>query len=174
MQRVLSFICLCLMSTLVLGFTQNLVLTEQELQQRLNDMTPMQRNTVYANIVLTDAKIDLLESANQLAITAYLDATVLGGLHGSGKVSVQGSLSYNPKEGAFYLHRPKLQDLHIDQLKPEIVAQLKPLIEDVIIQALRNKPIYRLNDEDIRQSLLKATLKDVQIKDNQVRVSLGF
>lgn len=174
MQRFLGIFITIFICQNVNAFTQTLVFTEQELQQRLNEMTPLQRQTLYANIVLTDAALDLLEGANQLAITAYLDATVLGGFHGSGSISIQGSLRYNAEEGAFYLHQAEIVDLHIDQLKPDIVKQLKPLIADIMIQALKQQPIYRLNDADIRQSLLKTTLKDIQIENDQVKVSLGF
>ena len=158
----------------VLAFTQTLVFTEQDLQSRLNGITPIQKQAVYANLVLTDAKLVLLESDNLIQIKAFIDATILGGIHGSGSVTVQGSLMYKSEQGAFYLNQARLTDLHIDQMSPEVVAQLKPLVEDVMVQSLSQKPIYQLDNNDMRQALLKGSLKDIKVSNKQVHVTLGL
>ena len=173
-QSVLLSVCLFCYSLIAWSYTQTLVFTEQELQQRLNQITPIQKQTVYANIVLTDAQLQLLESDNQLEVSAFIDAAVLGSLHGTGQVVVQGSLLYKNQQGAFYLNQAKVTKLVIDQMNPEVVKQLQPLVQDILVQHLSNQPIYTLDDQDMRQALLKSTLKNIEISNRQVKVSLGL
>jgi len=156
------------------AFEQTLQFSETELQEKIQAMTPLERQTLFANIVLTDAKLNLLDKEDQLSIQAFLDVVVLGGLHGSGYVTLQGSVIYNAQEGAFYLANAQLTQLHVDQLSKESVDQLKPILQDVVVQSLQSQPIYRLKDDDMRQALLKASLKDVKVKQKTLFVTLGF
>ena len=172
--RSVLFFCTLLLPLWAVGLTQTLVFSEDELQGRLNDLTPIQKQTLYANLILTYAKLNLLEKNNLIEITAFIDATVLGGFHGTGSVTVQGSLIYQNQQGAFYLDQAKLTHLHVDQMNPSVVAQLKPLVEDVMIQSLKQKPIYQLDNNDMRQALLKGTLKEITISNKQLHVTLGF
>ena len=181
MKRILKklapmgILIICVLSsTLAHGFEQTLQFSEVQLQEKLQGMTPIERQTLFAKVVLTDAKLQLLEKEDQLSVTAFLDVTALGGLRGSGHVTVQGSVIYNASEGAFYLHNAQLTQLHVDQLSSESVNQLKPVLQDVIAQSLQSQPIYRLKDNDMRQVLLKASLKNVTVNNRTLFVTLGF
>ncbi|GAA6136128.1 hypothetical protein NBRC116188_29180 [Oceaniserpentilla sp. 4NH20-0058] len=172
--KIWLLVLICSVPSFALGFTQTLVFTEEELQTQLNQVTPLQKQTLFANIVMTDANINLLESANQLEVTAFLDVTALGGMHGTGNVTIRGSLVYKSEKGAFYLSRPRITQLHIDKINPDVVEQIQPLVQDLLAQSLQRQPIYQLDDQDMRQSLIKTTLKNVEISNNQVHVYLGF
>ncbi|NVK38017.1 MAG: DUF1439 domain-containing protein [Gammaproteobacteria bacterium] len=161
-------------ASLVYGFEQTLQFTQQELQQKLQTLTPIEKQTLLANIVLTDAKLELLEATNELAVTAFLDIDGLGGLHGNGSVTVQGGLRYEAKEGAFYLDHAKLTDLSIEQLSPSVISQIKPVVQDLLVQRLQAEPIYRLDKNDFRQSLLQASLKTIEVQQQSLWVTLGF
>lgn len=156
------------------GFEQTLTFTQSQLQQHLQDITPIERKTMFANVVLTDGQLRLLDKENEIEVTAFLDVTALGSLHGTGSVTVKGSLSYQPNEGAFYLHNAKVTNLKVDQLSNDAVAQITPLVQDLVTQGLQSRPIYQLKDNDMRHSLLKASLKRVEVKQKTLRVVLGF
>ncbi len=180
MQKKLSVLVLAGVLTLmdattsVWAFEQTLQFTQQDLQQKLQAVTPIHKQTFLANIVLTDAKLQLLESTNELEVTAFLDVDGLAGLHGNGHVTVQGGLRYEAKNGAFYLDNAKLTALSIEQLSPAVIAQIKPLVQDVLVQRLQTQAIYQLDKNDFQQSLLKASLKSVVVKQQAVWVTLGF
>lgn len=156
------------------AFEQTFTFTQTQLQQRIQEITPIERKTMFANVVLTDGQLRLLDVENQIEVTAFLDVTALGSLHGSGSVTVQGSLSYEPSEGAFYLNNANVTQLKVDQLSPDAVSQLTPLVQDLVTQGLQSRPIYQLKDDDMRQSLLKASLKRIEVKRKTLFVVLGF
>ncbi|MGR6872503.1 DUF1439 domain-containing protein [Pseudomonas sp. HK3] len=167
-------LCLMFISLNSHGFEQVLKFSEAQLQTRLQEITPISRQTLLANVVLTDGTLQLLEKENEISVTAFLDVTALGSLHGSGSVSVQGSLTYDAKAGAFYLNNAKVTALNVDQLSADSVAQIKPLIQDLVTQSLQSQPIYQLKDNDMRHSLLKASLKRMEVKQKTLFVILGF
>lgn len=172
--RIKIILCLLCVSLSSYGFEQVLTFSEAELQQRLQAITPIERQTMLAKVVLTDGTLQLLDKKNEISVTAFLDVTALGSVHGSGVVTVQGSLSYNASEGAFYLHNPKITQLKVDQLSQDTVTQIQPLVQDLVTQSLQSRPIYQLQDNDMRQALLKASLKRIEVKQQALRVILGF
>lgn len=173
MKFKLLFLLLCV-SFNSYGFEQTLTFTQSQLQQRLQDITPIERKTMFANVVLTDGQLRLLDKENEIEVTAFLDVTALGSLHGTGSVTVQGSLSYQPSEGAFYLHNAKVTSLKVDQLSQDAVTQITPLVQDLVTQGLQSRPIFQLKDNDMRHALLKASLKRIEVKQKTLRVILGF
>lgn len=172
--KIKCMLCLLFVSLSSYSFEQVLTFSEAELQQRLQAITPIERQTMLAKVVLTDGKLHLLDKENEISVTAFLDVTALGSVHGSGVVTVQGSLSYNANEGAFYLHNAKITQLKVDQLSQDAVTQIKPLVQDLVTQSLQSRPIYQLKDNDMRQALLKASLKRIEVKQQTLRVILGF
>ena len=166
--------CLLCLSLNSYGFEQVLKFTEAQLQERLQAITPIERKTAFANVVLTDGKLQLLDQENEIEVTAFLDVTALGSLHGSGSVTVQGSLVYKPSEGAFYLHNAKVTQLKVDQMSQDAVTQITPLIQDVVTQSLQSRAIFQLQDNDMRHALLKASLKRIEVKQQILLVVLGF
>ncbi len=135
---------------------------------------PVTKQTMLATIVVNDAKLDLIEGSDKLAITAKLKANALGNLTANGVVKIEGSLFYKASEGAFYLKDPKIVELNITQVPVQFHEQIKTLAQSGLAKSLAKRPVYKLKETDIKQSLAKTMLKSIVVKNQTLVATLGF
>ncbi|NRB38864.1 MAG: DUF1439 domain-containing protein [Pseudomonadales bacterium] len=152
-------------SQISLAYTYEL--TEIELQEKLNDEI-FEHKDPLLSVSITSSKITLIEKDNQVKLSGDVNILLLGQLEGKGYTSVQGRLEYNIEQGAFYFKDAKIIDLTIDNISPEYLPVIKKALEKALKKGLKNKAIYVLDDNDLKQKLAKSQLNSVNIKGKSV------
>jgi len=165
---------LLLASQVSFAFEYTLEFTQPELQEKISAMMPVTKQTMLATVVVDNAKLELIEGSDKLAIAAQLNAKILGNLNASGDMKIQGTLSYNAKEGAFYLKNPEIIELNINEIPPRFHDQIKQLAQKGVAKKLSKQPVYKLKDDDTKQSLAKSMLKSLQVKNKTLIATLGL
>ena len=163
-----------LISQVSLAFEYTLEFTESQLQEKISAMMPVTKQTMLATIVVDQAKLGLIEGSDKLAIAAKLNATLLGGVKATGDLKIQGTLSYKASEGAFYLKDPEIVELNINEIPPRFHDQIKQLAQKGLAKKLSTQPVYKLKDDDMKQSLAKSMLKSLQVKNKTLIATLGL
>ena len=69
--------------------------TEAELQEMVSAIMPITRSKFFVTMTLSEPRLDLLESSNEIGLGANIKASALGSYGGSGSGYLTGSLSYN-------------------------------------------------------------------------------
>ena len=139
-------------------------LTEAELQEKLDTQTFEHKDSLLKASV-TDGKITLLEKDNQILLSAKVDILLLRQIEGQGSAAIQGQIHYEPEKGAFYFKNAKIQTLAIDNLDPEYLPLVQQALEKTLSKTLSRRPIYVLDDKDVKQKLAKSQLDSVEVKD---------
>lgn len=165
---------LLLISQVAFAFEYTLEFTELQLQEKISAMMPVTKKTMLATVVVDKAKLELIEGSDKLAIAAKLNAVLLGNLNATGDLKIQGTLSYNAKEGAFYLKNPEIIELNINEIPPRFHEQVKQLAQKGVAKKLSNQPVYKLKDDDMKQNLAKSMLKSLQVKNKTLIATLGL
>ncbi|MEH6348068.1 MAG: DUF1439 domain-containing protein [Bermanella sp.] len=165
---------LLLISQVSIAFEYTLEFTQPELQAKISAMMPVTKKTMLATVVVDNAKLELIEGSDKLAIAAKLNAVLLGNLNATGDLKIQGTLSYNAKEGAFYLKDPEIIELNINEIPPRFHDQIKQLAQKGVAKKLSNQPVYKLKDDDMKQNLAKSMLKSLQVKNKTLIATLGL
>lgn len=173
-KAILVFILSSLFSQLSFGFEYTLEFTQPEIQARIDGMLPIKKETFIVEVTLDQAKVSLLQNTDQIALDTKLFVNSMAGINAQGSLALQGHVIYNSEQGAFYLHQAEITELNIDKVPAEFIPQLKQLAQSGLTQALSKKPIYVLKKDDMRQQLVKASLKSIEIKDQKLRATLGF
>lgn len=155
-----------------LGFTK--VIHQDEIQTKLDQMMPLKRTKYFVTIKVSQPKIALQSGQEALYVEAIIEASALGGLHGKGQIGIAGNIEYRPAEGAFYLQNPTVKKLVLNQVPADIQPKIKKSVEQLVAKALKNYPIYVLDDTDTKQKLAKATIKSIKIEDKQVEITLSL
>jgi len=172
MWRTFIVLLLSLVSPLALAFSYTVEMTEQELQQRLSALMPLERKELFVTVVVSQPQVDLAVGNNQLGIFAHIEVSTPSGM-GAGKVKIQGRLSYQAKEAAFYLSNPKLVRLDIENVPQEFLPAIREISQLAISHLLETQPVYVLRNDNLRHRLLKSSLKSVSIKDRRLLVELN-
>lgn len=173
MSRFLITLLFIFVAPASFGFSYDLEMTEAEIQEKVSALMPIERKKLFFTVVVSDPKVDLIASTNEIAVFANLAAMAPGGLNLTGRTKLQGTLSYDAKEGAFYFHNPKVMTIEIDQLPEQFAPKVKELTQSAMSKATEKRPIYRLKDDDLKQKLAKSVLKSIVVKDEKLVATLS-
>ncbi len=173
MFRITLFAALLFITQAALAFSYTLEITEGELQQRLETIMPLERSQYFVTVKLSKPKVNLLPSNNRIGITSNISASIPGLLQGKGRATITGSIRYDSKRGAFYLDKPVIEKLQVDNLPKKYLPQVKDMAQKALSKSLSSKPLYQLNDKDLRQKLAKSMLKGISIKNETLFVELS-
>lgn len=147
--------------------------SETELQNMVSAMMPLTRTQYFVTLTFSQPKVHLLESSNELGLGATIEASALGAFNGNGTTYITGSISYNQDEGAFYFKNPQLVELTLNGVAKKQQADIQKLAQSTISTLLASRPIYILNDNDLKQKLAKSTLESVTVTQGKLVVSLS-
>lgn len=176
-NRILSFCLLILalsFSHISFAFEYTLELTQTQLQEKVQAMMPLTKKTLLATVVVSEGELDLIAQNEQLNVAALIEVTALGSLSANGNLEIQAGVVYRPEEGAFYLSNPKLVTMNIQQLAPELQQSAQQLAQAALVNSMQRYPIYRFNDEDMKQKMAKAMLKSMVIQDDKIILTLSL
>lgn len=154
------------------SYTQNF--TQAELQQEVEKVMPIVKKKYFMTITLSDPKIDLIEGSDELGLKSHINVSTPGGLQGDGIVHVVGQLDYNQAEGALYFKNARLIELSLNGVPPEIQPELKKIAQSSLTRTLSQRPVYVLNDQDVKQKIAKATLQSIIVKNQELEITFGI
>lgn len=154
------------------AFSYTLRLSEADLQERIDLVLPVERKQLFVTVRVSDPDVDLSSRSNLVGIALSVEASVPGGLKGSGRGKLFGSVRYERNEGAFYLDEPKLRELEIKRVPAQLNKEIAKIAEVALVKALQRYPLYRLNESDNKQKMAKAMLESVNVEDQQLLIKL--
>lgn len=172
MKNALSLFCivLCTLQSIKFAnaFSYTHKITEQELQKQLDDTDQVLLKHQLYQLTLHDLKIDLLSDSNQVNFATALKAEIPGFIQGTGNAEIIGEIAYNKERGEFYLNNAQLVAMTIHQLPNNFHTPLKQALQQALDQQFTSIPVYRLDDNDIKEKMTKATLQSVNIVNETV------
>ena len=157
--------------------------TESEIQDYLDDRSGFERTVgvkglAYANLKFEKVKVGIGRVAKD---RVNLDADT------QAKISIQGQKPqqlqinvnfsaipyYNKDEGAIYLKDLNVEEIDIQPNELNLPSKqlLSPIIE-LVGQFLLSRPVYRLNEEDFKQSVLKTARPELLIKNHELVIQI--
>jgi hypothetical protein len=156
------------------AFTYTIEITERSLQEKIDAMMPLTRKQFFITVTLSEPKINLIKDSNEVGFFTHVEVLVPGGLKGSGRGKIQGTVSYKPERGEFYLHNPSIVSLEIDRLPKKLMPKISQIAGVILSKSLSQYPVYKLKDSDSGHQLAKATLKSIKVGDDKLLVTLGM
>jgi len=173
MLRMVFLMVAIAVSHLASARSYTLEVSEAELQQKLSAVMPMTRHHSILTIELNDAMLNLCKDSNEISIFVHVKAFAAGQLQGTGRGRITGSLSYEPVQGAFFFHDPKISEMEIDKLQSQFAPQVRQITQQLISSTMALYPIYTLDDNDMQQKLAKSVLQAVEVKNQRLLLTLN-
>lgn len=154
--------------------------TESEIQNYLDDLTSFERTIgikgiAHANVIFNDIKVGIGRIAkDRVSLHAKIQAELMITSQPKQQVEVDVSFSaipyYDKDEGAIFLNNLNVESLNVtpDDLGIFANKQLITSIVGIVGQILSTRPVYRLNEDDLKQSFLKTAKPELMIKNNEL------
>ena len=171
MIRSAIVISMLLLSSLSMAFTVEL--SENELQEKVSAMMPLEKKKYFITMIFTNPVVDLLETKNKIGITLDIKVVAPGGIEGQGTAKLSGSLRYDNKKAEFYLNDPILHELVIDNITDNLNTKIKDLAQLSLEKNLSTRPVYKLKDTNLKHQLAKSLLKSVKVEKEKMIIELS-
>ena len=151
-----------------------LEISAEELQAKVTAMMPIEKKKFFVTVTLSNPAVDLAVGDNKIGIFSDIKLRTPGGVSGSGSLKVTGALKYVADEGAFYLQSPQIISLESTDISANMLPKVRELAQLAVQEFLARKPVYRLQDDNIKHNLAKAVLQSLKVENNKLVVELGI
>ncbi|MDV5167489.1 DUF1439 domain-containing protein [Photobacterium rosenbergii] len=169
--------------SLILSSCASYSVTEREIQDYLDDRSGFERTVgikglAHANIKFENVKVGIGRvSSDRVNLDADSKAQI--SIQGQStqdlqiKVSFSAIPYYDKEEGAIFLNDLSVEEIDIQPNELNLPSKqlLSPIIE-MVGQYLLTRPVYRLSDEDFKQSMLKTARPELLIKNHELVIQI--
>ncbi len=156
------------------AFSYTLELPEAELQSKAEAMMPLEKRKYFITTILTNPKVDLISSTNEIGLTTDVQVKAPGNISGNGIVYFTGTLRYENDTGSFYFDNLNVNTLDVENIPSESLLKIKKLVESLARKYLARKPVYKFKDDNLKHNLAKAALKSIVVENEILFVELGL
>jgi hypothetical protein len=183
LNRWAVFVVLAVVTLTMTGCASYSV-SEADIQAYLNDQEQTEqtiglKGIAQAKVSFSDIKVGIGRVADdRINVTAIADAALF--LSGRSQKNIQIDMNfsavpyYNPAEGAIFLNNIEAEALRVTPDELGLFSNkllIAPIVE-IVGQLLSTQPVYRLDESDFKQSLVKKMKPELVIKDHKLVVDL--
>lgn len=173
-----------LLTSFILSSCASYSVTEGEIQDYLDSRASFERTVgikglAYANVKFSDIKVGIGRVADdRVSLDAKSQAKIMISGQQQQDIAIDVSFSavpyYNKEEGAIFLNDLEVESLDLtpDELTNFASKQLLSSIVEMVGQFILTQPVYRLDEDDAKQSLLKTARPELLIKNHSLIVQM--
>ena len=163
---------LCVLTLVLSVPAQALTVTfsEAELQEKVDQVMPLVKQTMFATVTLNDPVLTLAEDANEIELQLNLQL-IMAGITQPGSIALAGQLSYDEQQAAFYVTNMRVLDVQIKGMPTEFTPQIIMVAEQLVNPVLASTPVYRLQ-AGLTQTMIKSVLESIEVRDKQLVATL--
>jgi hypothetical protein len=126
-----------------------------------------------ACVTLADPQVRLRNGDPRLILSARAMADVGAQSLGEGTIELAGKPRYDPAQGAFFMDAPEVVRVEFPGLPQAYVAPAIELTRGLLIDYLRQTPVWVLDEKDSQQALAKLVLREVEVRGGVLRLVVG-
>ena len=160
------------------GKRYEVVITQEKIDAGLEDRFPASTEFLLIfEITYSNPEVTLLDDDDRVQVG--LDATLNVRVDGEekelgGGATVTTGIRYEPETREFFLDDAEFQRLDIEGIPEKWSDQVKKLAGQAAEKFLERHPVYKLEAKDGKTAVARFLLRDVEVKEQAVYVTLGI
>jgi hypothetical protein len=153
-------------------------ITQEQIDQTLAETFPMsKRYLLIFNVTYQNPEVTLLPERNRIQIG--LDAVVNVKVNDEpielgGGATVSTSIRYDPDTQEFFLSDVQLERLDIQGVPESLNLRVTNLALQAAQDFIETPPVYKLEGTDAKMATAKMLLKNFEVRDRNIVVTLGI
>ena len=153
-------------------------ITQKQINDALQAKFPLTKShlkifrTTYSNPYVT-----LLPNSNRIEIGMDVDLEIKVGEEPkrfAGTAALTSELGYRQETKQFFIAKPEIKTLTINGVPQQYTDKISALVSDTAQKHLQQITVYTLKATDVKTTAAKLLLKNVQVKDTEIHVTLGL
>jgi len=160
------------------GKTREIIITQAQLEQKLSEKFPYTKKFLLLfELTYSNPKLSLLEGSDKIRVGLDAAINLLIDKEGkdlNGGITVLAELRYDRENQAFHLDNAELERLDIDGIPEKWEERVMKLSTEAANLYFKNHPVYELEHRNFKESVAKILLKNFEIRDEIVVVTVGL
>jgi hypothetical protein len=174
MKRIIAILfifitCLILISCGI--FQKEIIIPGSRLQEIVDKKFPYDINIIFARLIL-DSPLIYFQVKN-IGMKLNYRGQIMGNVI-SGSIDFKGLVIYKPEKGAFFINDFDIVDLTINNGNLADKEKIINAVSSILNNYLNDLPVYQLENKDSIWSLTKLRLKGVDVKGENLVLTLGI
>lgn len=166
-KLAITFTLLILIGTGCKDKDRDINISKATLQEILETKFPIEKKSKLFSFSLFDPFLTLEE--NRFGINLSFKYNALGAVN-SGSMDIFGDIEYNRENSSFFLRNVEIRNLKLDNNK--IKKMTSTAISKVLNSFFAVNPIYKLQDQGLKEKLARFLLKEIKIMEDKVLIIL--
>ncbi|MBK1877316.1 DUF1439 domain-containing protein [Pelagicoccus mobilis] len=160
------------------GKRYEVVITQEQIDSSLAQRFPTTKtHLVILRVNYSDPQVSLLENENRVRIgmNAKLDLKLpKQEREFGGGVTITSVIRYHPEKQEFFLDNATIERLDIQGVPDEWSERVTTFANETAIEIVEKQPVYKLKAIDAKTTLARLLLKDFEVRDQAIHITLGI
>ena len=156
------------------AFAYTLEFSKADLERYVQGYFPINQLTPFSKVSYSNPAIVLDEKSNRIGIEVTIRAEMPGMMTIAGRGQIDGKLEYRQQSHQFYLHDPKIKNVHFANTSYELANSIQQMVNSMSQQTLPMILVYELKDQDLRQKIAKSVLKSAQVQHGRLYLDMDL
>lgn len=153
---------------------KEVVFTAGELQKKIEKQFPITRKGALAKVELHHPAVFLDKNTQRIGLRVDMKIAPPLGKKFSGQMEFDADVEYRPEQGEFFLVDSRVRHFQLDDVPKIYQDMVSSLANETLKRYLEELPIYKLDENDFKESLAKLVLKSVVVKEGKLVLDVGF
>lgn len=153
-------------------------LDKETLQTAINKKMPFEKKfLLVCKLTVMNTTVLLQEGSRRIGATTNVELSLNVGKNPkvlTGSTTADAGLQYDQETSTFYLQQPFIRDLKIAGIPEKYITSVSAKSQEILQDYLNKVPVYRVKDDNMKMKLAKAVIKNIQVLDGTVAVTLGY
>jgi hypothetical protein len=152
-------------------------LTRGQIQSAINAHMPYEKKMAFIfTLTLKNTEVLLKNGSDRIGVLTHVEMSVRLGDKSegrSGSIQAMTGIRYDPETFRFYLQKPQVEDILIEDVPSKYTDMVEKAGREILETFLDEIHVYTIDDKDMKMKLARAVLKDVNIVNGSLRITLG-
>lgn len=149
-------------------------ITEDQIQAEVATMFPIRQQLPFVTAVFSDPRMHIVTGSDRMRLALTVTTTFPNQVEAKGQAEIEGSLGYDATTGEFHLIRPAVTQLQSDLLQQDSLELVRLMANAIAEQYITHVAIYRLDERDFQQGMMRRKLKGIQVRDGKFIAELDW
>ena len=160
------------------GKRYQVIIPQEKIDLKLSERFPATKNyLIIFNITYSNPQVTLLEDEDRVQVG--LDATLNIRLNNEpkelgGGVTLTSGIRYDSDAQEFFLDDAIFDRLDIQGIPEKWLEKVAEVASEAAKEFVQSKPVYRLEAKDAKTAAAKLLLKDFEVREQAIHVTLGL
>lgn len=176
----ICFVALALAGTFFYfkGRRYEVVITQTQIDEALQKRFPVEKSYLLIfGVTYSNPKVKLLPDANRIEIG--LDTELNGKILGESKrlgssILITTAIDYRNETQQFFLSEPQITNFALQGIPQEQLAKVTKFVSETVRANIQLYPVYTLRAKNAKMAAAKLLLKNVEVRNTEIHVTLGL